>query len=130
MNDQNTRYSESDRHLRGLITDAIRRSPLKRAAIAEELTAKLGFRVTEHMLNDFTSENRKSVRFPLLFSSALCEILNDDSIGLWALRPQIRRLVEFAEKHLAALRDKQELDSLRDQLLDELVERAKSERRA
>jgi len=125
MNDQNTRYSDSDHTLRKLITDAIRRSPLKRAAIAEALTERLGLRVTEHMLNDFTSDNRKGVRFPLLFSSALCEILDDDSIGLFAVRPRIRRLVEFAERRLSGDKDQIEIETLRDSLLGELIERAK-----
>jgi hypothetical protein len=125
--EQNTGTSapERDRALRKLIADAIRRSPLKRLAIAEELTAKLGIRVTEHMLNDFTSENKKGVRFPLLFSEALCEILDDDSIGLFAVRPRIRRLVEFAERKLSGDKAQREIEELQESLLGELVERAK-----
>jgi hypothetical protein len=109
--------NEQDQKLRRLITDAIRRSPLKRIAIAKTLTSMLGIRVTEHMLNDFTSENKKAVRFPLLFSEALCEILDDDSIGLFGVRPRIRRLVEFAERELAGHRDKREREELREELL-------------
>jgi hypothetical protein len=69
-----TTETNRDRALRELISDAIRRSPKKRTQIAEELTALLGIRVTEHMLNDFTSDSKKGVRFPLLFCEALCEI--------------------------------------------------------
>ena len=118
--EQNTRYSDSDRALRELITAAIRRSPLKRAAIAEALTDKLGIRVTEHMLNDFTSDSKKAVRFPLLFSAALCEILDDDSIGLFAVRPRVRSLVDFAERELHGCRDQKERQELRERLLDAL----------
>lgn len=114
---ENTRYQDSDQELRKLITDAIRRSPLKRAAIADALSAKLGIRVTEHMLNDFTSDNKKGVRFPLLFSAAICEILNDDSIGLFGVRPRIRRLVEFAELELDGHRSQREREALREELL-------------
>ena len=119
MNEQNfgTSFSEDDRRLRRLIADAIHRSPLKRKIIAESLTERLGIRVTESMLNDYTADNKKGVRFPLLFSEALCEILNDDSIGLFGVRPRIRRLVEFAERELAGHRDQRELDALRDELL-------------
>jgi hypothetical protein len=120
-----TSGADSDHQLRKLITDAIRRSPLKRLAIAEALTAKLGIRITEHMLNDFTSDNKKGVRFPLLFSAALCDILDDDSIGLFAVRPRIRILIEFAERTLAGERGQRELEELRERLLDELVDRAK-----
>ena len=122
MSEENTRYQDSDQELRRLITEAIRRSPLKRSVIAETLSAKLGIRVTEHMLNDFTSEKRKDVRFPLLFSSELCEILNDDSIGLFGVRPRIRRLVEFAERELAGHRDQREREALREELLKKDVQ--------
>jgi hypothetical protein len=109
----------ADSALRKLITDAIRRSPKKRLQIAEELTAILGIRITENMLNDFTSENKRGVRFPLLFSAALCEVLGDDSVGLFGLRPRIRSLVEFAERELAGFRDQREREALRESLLKE-----------
>lgn len=112
-------FGTSDRELRMLIAAAIKRSPLKRAAIAESLTAKLGIRVTEGMLNDYTAENKKAVRFPLLFSAALCEILDDDSIGLFAVRPRIRSLVRLAELELAGSRRQRERESLRESLLSE-----------
>jgi hypothetical protein len=108
-----------DRDLRAAITDAIKRSPLKRAAIAEALTDRLGIRVTEHMLNDFSSASKKGVRFPLVFSAALCDILDDDSIGLFGVRPRIRLLVEFAERELAGVRGQRELEILREKLLAE-----------
>src|SRR4051794_12962971 len=108
--DRNTGTSgaERDRILRKLIADGIRRSPKKRPQIAEELSAMLGIRITENMLNDFTSGNKKGVRFPLLFSAALCEVLDDDSIGLFGVRTNIRRLVEFAERELHLCRDQRE----------------------
>lgn len=117
--------STRDQELRSLIAQAIRRSPKKRLQIAEELTDLLGIRVTEHMLNDFTSGNKKGVRFPLLFSTALCEILDDDSIGLFGVRPRIRSLVEFAERTLAGERGQREIEALRERLLEEMVSRAK-----
>jgi hypothetical protein len=69
------------------------------------------------MLNDFTSDSKKAVRFPLLFSAALCEILNDDSIGLFGVRPRIRLLVEFAERELACHRHLGEREVMRERLL-------------
>lgn len=107
----------SDQVLRTLIADAIRRSPLKRVAIAESLTAKLGIRVTESMLNDYTAPNKKAVRFPLVLSAALCEILDDDQIGLFGVRPRIRRLVEWAERELAGFQDLREREALRESLI-------------
>ena len=114
-----------DRDLRALLAGAMKRSPLKRSAIAESLTAKLGIRVTEGMLNDYTAENRKAVRFPLLFSAALCEILDDDSIGLFGVRPRIIRLIEFAEAELRGLRDARQRDKMKQELLAEFDGKAK-----
>jgi len=81
----------------------------------------LGIRVTESMLDDYTAESKKAVRFPLLFSSALCEILDDDSIGLFGLRPRIRSLIEFAERELRGYRDQKERQELRERLMDVLA---------
>lgn len=110
--------ADLDYTLRQLITGAIRRSPKKRPQIAEELTGRLGVRITEGMLNDFTSQSKKAVRFPLAFSAALCEILDDDSIGLLGVRPRTRKLVELAEKELASWREQHEREVLRDELLN------------
>ncbi len=105
-----------DSALRQLITDVIRRSSKKRLQIAQELTELLGTRVTEGMLNDFSSESKKAVRFPLAFSAALCEILDDDSVGLLGVRPRIRKLVALAEKELAAEKDARDRQRLREEL--------------
>lgn len=110
-------HADLDRQLRAAITQAIKRSPLKRSVICERLTAIVGVPVSENMLNDFTSDSKRNVRFPLLFASALCEILDDDSIGLFGVRPRIRKMFEFAERALAGHRDQRELDALREHLL-------------
>ena len=115
----NSGTPDSDRELRALIATAIKRSPLKRSVICEKLTAVVGVRVSENMLNDFTAPNRRAVRFPLLFACALCEILDDDSIGLFGVRPRIRKLVEFAELVLAGERHQREREALRETLLAE-----------
>lgn len=109
-----------DSGLRALITSAIKRSSKKRAQIADELTAITGIRVTEHMLNDFTSEFKKGVRFPLIFCAALCDILDDDSIALCALRPHLRERLEFVERELRACQQQRELEELRGRLADAL----------
>jgi hypothetical protein len=107
----------TDSKLREAITAAIKRSPLKRSVICERLTQLVGVRVSESMLTDFTSESKRAVRFPLLFSAALCEILDDDEVGLLGVRPRIRILVEFAERELAGFREQREREAMREQLL-------------
>jgi hypothetical protein len=112
--------ADLDRELRRIIAEAIHRSSKKRLQIAEELTAMLHMRITENMLNDFTSLNKRNVRFPLLFSAPLCEILNDDSIELFAVRPRIVQLVRFAERELAGFRDQREREQMREELLRQI----------
>jgi len=118
-NDPARRLRKMDAELRCLITAVIRRSTKKRSQIAEEMSSFLGVRVTEGMLNDYTSDSKKGVRFPLAFSAAICEVLDDDAIGLLGVRLHIRKLVEFAERELAGFRSQREREALRDELLEE-----------
>jgi hypothetical protein len=108
---------DEDRELRRAISEALRRSPKSRVQIADELSARLGRRITRHMIDDFTSECKKQARFPLAFSAALCEILDDDSIAVLALRPRARKLLELAKRELAASADERDRQRLRDELL-------------
>ncbi len=108
---------DPDSELRRLVTEMIRRCPKKRLQIAEELSAKLGHRVTEHMLNDFTSEGKKPARFPAYFIAPLCEIVGNDELQRFVMSERLRKLVDFAEREVAAQREQRDRDALRDELL-------------
>ena len=109
---------DPDTILRRLVTEAIRHCPKKRAQIAEELTSLLGLRVTEHMLNDFTSTRKKPARFPAVFIAPLCQITGDDSLQRFVMGAHLRKLVEFGERELAGFRSQREREALRDELLE------------
>jgi hypothetical protein len=80
---QNTGVSTPpDWALRQLLSEAIKRSGKKRPQIAEEMTALLGVRVTEHMLNDFTSKSKCAARFPAAFVKAFCYVVGSSSLQI------------------------------------------------
>ncbi|HKW74851.1 MAG TPA: hypothetical protein VJN64_04940 [Terriglobales bacterium] len=119
MPENSGKAASSDSALREAITDAIRRSPLKRSVICERLTELTGVRVTEHMLSDFTSvaNSKKPARFPLLFAEPLAVILDDDSVSLLALRPRARQLFTLGLLMLEGSRQQRECEVLRESLM-------------
>lgn len=123
MPENSGKAAYSDSALREAITDAIRRSPLKRSVICERLTELTGMRVTEHMLSDFTSvaNSKKPARFPLLFAAPLAIILEDDSVSLLALRPRARQLLRFGQLMLDGSRHQRECDALRESLISDIA---------
>lgn len=107
---------DADAALRRTVTEIIRRSTKSRAQIAEELGKRMHQRVTEHILNDFTSERKKAARFPAAFIEAFCEITGDDKLQRLVMGERLRKLVEFAERELAASKEERERQRLRDEL--------------
>ena len=92
---------DADSALRNLVTQAIRGCPKSREQVADELSIRLGQRVSIHMLNDFSSQAKKSARFPGSFIEPFCAIAGDDRLQRLVMGPRLRRLVEFAEHELA-----------------------------
>ena len=109
----------ADAALRALLTQAIRRCPKSRQQIADELGARLGQRITVYMLNDFTSESKKPARFPACFIAPLCEVIGSDDLQRFVLSERLRRLLDFAERELAAIRSDRERRHLGEELLGE-----------
>jgi hypothetical protein len=68
---------DDDPMARAIITDSIRRSARSRDQVADEMTLLLGKRITARMLNAFTSEANEQHRFPLCFTRAFCEAVQD-----------------------------------------------------
>lgn len=71
-----------DSDLRQLLGEAIKQSGKKRPQIAEEMTALTGARITEHMLNDFTSKSKCAARFPAAFVKAFCHVVGSPSLQI------------------------------------------------
>jgi hypothetical protein len=111
----------ADSALRSLLTEIIRHCPKSRQQIADELSSRLGLRVTVHMLNDFTSEGKKPARFPACFVASLCEIVGSDELQRFILSERLRKLLDFAEREVAARLEQRN----REALLEDLSANAK-----
>ncbi|MGB9485931.1 MAG: hypothetical protein WCD04_07465 [Terriglobia bacterium] len=91
-----------DGDLRELLSFLIKQSPMSREQIAEEMSKSLGQPnlISPNMLNDWTSEYHKAARFPAFFIKAFCDAIGSDRLQRWAAGPRLRKLIEFAERHL------------------------------
>lgn len=108
-----------DSVVRALLTDAIKKSPKKRQQIAEELTVALGVRITEAMLNAYTSATHDRYRWPLAWTCAFSKITGDtrlvtalgECLGLMVCDEQERLLLELGRQYL---QQKQATDRISD----------------
>ena len=63
--------------IRHSISEAIRKSGLKRWEIAGRMSELLGAEVTESMLNAWSAESREDRRFPAEYLAAFCHVTGD-----------------------------------------------------
>jgi len=91
-----------DNDLRELLSFLIKQSPMSREQIADEMSKSLGQpgSISWRMLNDWTSECHKSARFPAFFIKSFCDAIGNDRLQRWAAGSRLRKLAEFAERHL------------------------------
>jgi hypothetical protein len=97
------KWVESDQKLRQCLAEAMHSSPKNREQIAEELSARVGRRVTVHMLDDFSAPSKDN-RFPAAWVPAFCEITSDDAAQRFLMGPNLRTLVELGEHEISAKR--------------------------
>lgn len=69
--------------IRGLISEAIKASPLSRPAIAVRMSELTGQDITVHMINAWTAESRAEWRFPLEYLPAFEEATATHAITAW-----------------------------------------------
>ncbi len=86
-----------DGELRPLLREAIHRSSLSRAVIAEKLTRSLGRKVTVPMLDTWTAATKGGYHLPADAVPALCEILQDDALQRQLLSRDLREALELGE---------------------------------
>jgi hypothetical protein len=119
----NERQLHDDTALRTLLTTVLRdycnAHQKSREQVCDALKASLGQGITVFMLNDWTSESKKPARFPASFIEAFCEVTGDSRLQRYVMGPRLRRLVEFAERDLAAAKDERERQRMRARLLRE-----------
>jgi hypothetical protein len=97
-----------DTTIRGILADAIRNCPKKRLQIAEEMTASLGIKITEAMLNAYTSDAHNRYRWPLAWTCAFCQVTGDnrlvtvvgECLGLMVCSEDERLLLELGREYL------------------------------
>lgn len=106
-----------DYEIRTLAADSIKRSGKSREQIAEGMAALMGCQMTVHMLNGFTAQSKEAIRFPAAHILAFCEVTADDRLQRFLAGPRLLKLIEFAERELAALSDERDRHALRDELL-------------
>jgi len=115
----NPTQPSADVALRRLIAGVIKASPKSREQIADEMSLRLGMRVTAGMLRDFTAESKGKARFPAVWIPLFCDILGDDSLQRELLGPRLRQLLALAEADLAHIQEGRRLEALRQRLLAE-----------
>lgn len=95
---KNSGTGPPDSALRQLLSDAIKQSGKKRLQIAEEMTALVGVRITEHMLNDFTSKSKSAARFPAAFVKAFCRVVGSASLQISLADEEALRLMKLGQR--------------------------------
>ena len=96
-------FGLQDSDLRTLLSKLIRQSPKKRLQIAEEMTERTGQKISEDMLNDWTSECHKAARFPAAFIMAFCEVMDSDVLQRHVMGARLRGIIDFRDEQVAWL---------------------------
>lgn len=85
------------------ISEAVRRSGLKRWEIAGRMSELLGVEVTESMLNAWSAESREDRRFPAEYLAAFCYVTGDRDLVREIARKMQCWLLESEEAVMAEL---------------------------
>lgn len=93
-----------ERAIRELVAKALNgcKKRLTREQIAAELSARMGQRVTKSQLDDWASESKKGLRFPVSLVKPLCQVTGDDRLARIPLTEQMAhdlRVGEFVREH-------------------------------
>jgi hypothetical protein len=106
---------------RALLRKVLKGSPnMSPAQIADALTIHLGQTISTLHLDNWTCKARgQTRRFPAVFLKPLYEITGDPRLLVYLMGPRLRRLLEFAERELAAAKDERERQRMRARILRE-----------
>jgi hypothetical protein len=105
-----------DAFIRGLITEAIARSPKSRDLIAADMSELSGKKITPRMLDAYTSTSKEQHRFPLAFAPAFCVAVNDWSVARAICDPEQNELAELGRQYLAHKRAADKIEQLEKRL--------------
>lgn len=97
-----------DHAIRGILSDAIKRSKLSREQIAEAMSHLIGTQVTRRALDSYTSESADQNRFPMQYARAFCHATGDWRLfhcvaaraGLHVIDETGQQLLELGREYL------------------------------
>ena len=98
-----TLEAEPAQTIRRLVKAAIDRCGKDRGEIAVELAQQVRETVTSEMLNGWTSDTKRRLRFPAAFVPAFCEITGDDQLQRFLIGSRLGRLLSLGEAELEKL---------------------------
>lgn len=88
--------------LAALINERLAALVQDREWLSVGLSCRTGRPVSEAMINAYTSRINSGAKFPAFLVPVLCDLLSDDRLQRYLMGPRLLRLVEFAERILAA----------------------------
>jgi plasmid stability protein len=111
---------DSEAEFRALLRKVLKSSNKSPAQIADALSIRSGEKISTFRLDNWTSKARgQARRFPAVLVNPLYEVTGDPRLQLYMMGARFRRLVEFAERELAAAKDEHDRQQMRARLLRE-----------
>ncbi len=108
-----------DNSFRETISEAIKKSPYSRYAIAARMSELTGYEITKSMLDSWTAESKENHRFPAIFIPAFCEAVGNRDV----LTLLCEKSGTFNMKGPAALRS--EIQQMREEIVFKKKEMSK-----
>ena len=101
MSDWRQLYTPRRHDLDALLRDSLRRairfSSKSRQQICDELSIRLGRKISSNMLDNWTGESKRAWRLPADCVPVLCEILDNDTMQRQLLSESLKEAVEVGE---------------------------------
>jgi len=114
--------------IKEVMTETLKRVPLKRWEIAGRMSDLVGMPITEHQLNAWTAESKEGHRFPVEYLPAWCEVTGDYRLLEFIAKGSKCYLVKSEEVLLLELAKIQERRRTYDRQEEALLERLKEMR--
>ncbi len=106
-----------DLSFRAALSEVLASCAKNRRQVAEELSCRIGRKITVCMLNDYTATTKTAARFPAAYIKDLCEITGSDKLLRLLFTTEIRRMVDLGECELQAQRQQRAKSGLVKELL-------------
>jgi hypothetical protein len=98
-----TAPSLAESEFREVLARILKLCPKDRQAVAVELSALTGERITRGMLNDWLAPSKPKVRFPACFIKTLCAVTGSDAAARIVLPDDLAATLSIGESVLQSL---------------------------